>query len=125
VTPPRFDEQKLKLLNERVEVDVVTVRPDGTERRTIIWVVVDDGEVFARSYKGDRGHWFQAALDKPDEVALVGDGQTIPVRATLAIDEESVARCSRGLQRKYRRSRSLDAMLVPSVLGTTLRLDPR
>ena len=123
--PLRFDAETLGLLDPRREVRIVTTRPDGTQRRTIIWVVVDGGDVFVRSYKGDRGYWYQAALDRPDEVALIVDDRMIPVRAVPAIDEESIRRCSAGLQAKYRRSMSLLSMLEPQTLETTMRLDPR
>lgn len=104
---------------------IETTRPDGSTQRTIIWVVVDDGTVFARSWRGARGYWYQAALDRPSDVAVLVDGRRVEVTAVLADDDESVERCSRGLQTKYRRSRSLESMLVPAILGTTIRLDPR
>ena len=121
----RFDDETLRVLADRQEVDILTRRPDGTQRRTIIWVVVDRGDVFVRSYKGDRGHWFQAVMDAPDDVALSFDGREVPVRAEPATDDDSVARCSAGFQRKYARSASTPFMLEPKTLGTTLRLVPR
>ena len=120
-----FDAATLTLLDATREVDIETTRPDGSTRATTIWVVVDEGEVFARSWLGERGRWFQAAMDKPAEVALLLRDQRWPVTVLLATDDESVERCSRGLRAKYRRGGSLDSMLLPSVLGTTVRLDPR
>ena len=122
-----FDEETLRLLAERREVRITTTRPDGIERRTIIWVVVDGEDVFVRSVRGDRGHWFHAALDRPDGVALKvdGDREEIPVRPVPATDYESIARCSAALEAKYGRSRSLQSMLEPKTLGTTIRLVPR
>ena len=107
------------------EVRVETTRPDGTVRRRIIWVVVDGSEVFVRSWRGDRGYWYQAALDRPDEVALLVADRRIPVRAVPATDEESVGRCSAGLEAKYRDDPALPSMVQPSVLVHTLRLEPR
>ena len=79
-----------------------------------------------RSWKGDRGYWYQAALDRPDELALVVEGKRRNVRAVVANDEASIAGCSAGLAKKYRRSAaSLAGMLLPRVLPTTLRLEPR
>ena len=120
-----FDTAMLELLDATKEVRVETTRPDGSTQRTIIWVVVESGVVFARSWKGDRGKWFQAAMDRPAEVALLVDDRRWPARAVLTDDDDSVARCSRGLEAKYRRNGSLASMLVPNVLGTTIRLDPR
>ncbi len=120
-----FSSETLRELHGRREVCIVTTRPDGSERRTIIWVVVDEDEVFVRSHRGDRGHWFQAALDRPGEVALLIDDQRVPVTAVPATDEASIARCSAGLEAKYGHSMSLRSMLEPHTLGTTLRLQPR
>jgi hypothetical protein len=119
-----FDAATLKLLDDTREVRIETTLPDGSTRRTIIWVVVEGGEVFARSWRGHRGKWFQAAMDRPSDVALLVNRKRWPVRAVLTIDDDSVARCSRGLETKYRRNGSLASMLVPAVLGTTIRLDP-
>ena len=121
----QFDAATLARIDAAHEVEIESTRPDGTTRTTIIWVVVDDGEVFVRSWKGDRGYWYQAALDRPEELALIVDGERLPVRAVPANDEDGIARCSAGLSKKYRRSGSLAGMLLPRVLPTTLRLEPR
>jgi len=46
------------------------------------------------------------------------------VKAIPAADATSVKRTSDGYQKKYRKGSSLDSMLVPSVLPTTVRLEP-
>ena len=121
----RFDRQTLDLLDRRREVRIHTSRPDGRTRSTVIWVMVADDDVFIRSERGDRGYWYQSALDDPDSVALrVGD-RLIEVRPTLAIDDDAVARCSAAIERKYGRGASVNSMIRPEVLGTTLRLKPR
>jgi hypothetical protein len=122
----RFGAQDIELLEQRRELRIETVRPDGRTRRTVIWIVVDDGEVFVRSVRGDRGHWFQAAIDRPEDVALLVDKRRIPVVAVAAFDEDSIARCSAGFRRKYgERTQSARSMLLDQVLATTLRLEPR
>jgi len=122
----RFEDETLALLHREREVKIETTRPDDSRHRVIIWVVVDDGEAFVRSVRGDRGRWFQAALDRPDEVTIIAAGGRIPVRAVLAADEASVARCSQALMRKYgTRSQSARSMVRPEILGTTIRLEPR
>lgn len=121
-----FDRETLDLLNQRWEVDIETVRLDGRRSRTRIWIVVDGDRVYVRSVRGDRGHWYQSASERPDEATLhVGD-RVIPVRAMNAADQESITRCSEGFESKYRRSRaSLLSMLQPNTLETTMRLEPR
>ncbi len=107
-------------------MDIETVGLDGRRRRTRIWVIVVDDRVYVRSVRGDRGHWYQSASERPDEVALRAGDQAIPVRVVHVTDEESIARCSAGLEAKYRRSgASLLSMLRPNTLETTLLLAPR
>lgn len=123
---PSFDAETLALLDRTQEVRIDTPRPDGTRRTTFIWVVVDGADVFVRSFKGDRGYWWQAAVDAPDDVVLVfDDGRRVPVQAVSAVDDDSIARCSAGFEKKYRRDSSTPLMLLPFTLGTTLRLVPR
>src|SRR3954468_882690 len=95
-----FDGETLSLLDDAVEVAIETARLDGKRRRTIIWVVVDDEDVFVRSVSGERGYWFQAATEPDAAISLIVDGHRLPVSATLASDEESVERTSRQLERK-------------------------
>jgi hypothetical protein len=103
------------------EVLIETSGENGT-RRTIIWVVVEGGEVFVRSVLGEKGHWYQRALADP-EVSLIVNGEQLRFRAVPANDDDSVARASNGFVAKYRPGRSLDAMVRDEVLATTLRLD--
>lgn len=108
-----------------MEVDVETMRPDGMPRRTTIWLVVDRDEVFVRSVRGERGYWYQAARESPEQVSLHVGGRTIPVRVVSATDEDTVDRCSRALQQKYSADPATRTMVRPNVLGTTLRIEPR
>ena len=86
--------------------------------------MVDGDDVFVRSWKGDRGYWFQSATEPNAQVALIVDGKRIPVSVHDATDPDSVERCSRQLRLKYATSPSLAGMLRDEVLGTTLRLEP-
>ena len=107
-----------------MEVDIETMRLDRT-RRTTIWLVVDGDEVFARSWKGDRAYWYQSALEAPDEVTLHIGRRAIPVRVVSATDDSSLGRCSRALTHKYATDPAVQVMVRPSILGTTVRLEPR
>jgi hypothetical protein len=119
-----LDAETLRLIDQAYEVEIETTRPDGTPRRTIIWVMVDAGDVFVRSVRGDRGHWFQSALDGDRGVTLIVGDRRIAARAELAADAESVARCTSALERKYAGDPSLPLMLRPKTLATTARLLP-
>ena len=119
-----FDPATLALLDKSLEVEIETARLDGSTRRTVIWVVVDHGDVFVRSVRGDRGHWFQAAVGGDEPVHLKVGEQRIPVSVRPAADAESIRRCSRALERKYAGDPALPSMLRSMVLDTTLRLQP-
>ena len=119
-----FDAATRQRIDAAYEVRVETLRPDGSIRRTIIWIMVDGEDVFVRSVRGDRGHWFQAAADDDRPLALIVGKERIPVRAVLAADPDSVARTSAALERKYANDPALPSMLRPNTLATTLRLEP-
>ena len=119
-----FNAATLRWLQAEEEVQIETLKLDGSPRRTVIWVMVDGEDVFVRSWRGDRGYWFQSATEPDAQVALIIAGQRVPVTVHEATDERSVARCSRQLELKYAGNDSLPGMLRPSVLGTTLRLEP-
>jgi hypothetical protein len=119
-----FDPETRQQIDAAYEVRIETQRLDGTTRRTIIWVMVDGDDVFVRSVRGDRGHWFQAATDEERPLALIVGKERIPVRAVLAADPDSVARTTAALERKYANDPALPSMLRPTTLATTLRLEP-
>lgn len=121
----QFDGTTLSRLAASEEVTLETARPDGSLRRTIIWLVVDGGEVFVRSVRGERGHWYQAAIDRPTYVQLLVDDRRMAVVVSPADGESEVARCSSGLALKYAGDPSLPSMLTSRVLSSTLRLEPR
>jgi hypothetical protein len=117
-----FPKATLALLDRADEVDIETRSPKGTTHSVPIWIVVDGDEVFIRAYRGPTSRWYRELVARPG--ALVLKGQRIPVRAIAAADGDSVKRTSDGYRKKYRKGSSLDSMLVPSVLPTTVRLEP-
>ena len=121
----RFDRSVLDLLDAARTVRIETSAGPGREvHRTIIWVVVDEaGRVFVRSVRGRRGRWYRELVANPSG-ALEVDGQRIPFRAEAADDKERIEACSRGFRTKYRPGGSLDSMLQPEILDTTLELLP-
>jgi hypothetical protein len=113
---------RLEILGEVNRV-VIETRSGRRVIGTIIWVVVDDGEVFVRSVRGESGKWYQRVLADPEVTLRIGDDR-VHVRAVPADDPESVERASSALRHKYPPGGSLDSMHLPEVLGTTLRLEP-
>src|SRR5207253_475723 len=113
---------KIAVLDRANEVGIESGSSKGTMHSVPIWVVVEGGDVFIRTYRGPTSRWYRELLAGAG--TLVVSGKRIPVRAIAAADSASVQRASDAYRKKYRRGSSLDSMLVPSVLPTTLRLEP-
>ena len=119
----QFTDDVLERLRDTRQVRVETSSADGTVHKTIIWVVVDGGDAFVRSYRGPGARWFRE-LTREGHGALHVGRERIPVHAEIAADDQSVARCSRALEEKYRGDPATRAMVGPKVLETTVRLEP-
>lgn len=117
-----FPKDIVALLDRTGEVDIETHSPTGTVHVLPIWIVVDGDDVFVRAVRGPTSRWFRELVARPG--AVVAKGKRIPVRAVAAADSDSVKRASDGYRKKYRKGGSLDSMLVPATLPTTLRLEP-
>ena len=107
---------------EAREVEIET-NADGRTYRTVIWVITDGDDVFVRSVRGNAGKWYQRTVANPDVALLLGDRRADYV-AVPASDDESIGLVSARIREKYPPSRSVDAMVHPDVLHTTMRLDP-
>ncbi len=121
-----FDNETLQLLDGIEEVHIETRREqDAPEHRTIIWVMVVDGEVFVRSVRGPEGRWYQEISANLEGALHAGDHH-IPVRAVPATDGSTVEAVSEAIRGKYGRTSpgSTQAMLSPETLPTTLKLLP-
>jgi hypothetical protein len=119
-----FETETLGLLDETEEVRIETRRgEDSPEHRTIIWVVVVDGDVFVRSVRGPKGRWYREISSHPEGALHVEDTR-IPVRAASVTDESTVDAVSAAFRRKYQQSSpaSTEAMVRPETLPTTLKL---
>jgi hypothetical protein len=106
------------------EVEIETRRSSGQTTRTIIWVVVDGGQVYVRSVRAEAGKWYRRLRASPTGTLHVG-GRAAAVRAVPVDDPAEVERVSAALGRKYaRQASSLASMLRPETLPTTMRLEP-
>jgi hypothetical protein len=121
-----FDAETLRLLDETKEARIETRRDgDSPEHRTIIWVVVVEGEVFVRSVRGPRGRWYRE-ISSHQEGALHVQDDRIAMQAAPATDRPTVDAVSAAFRSKYQKSSpaSTEAMLRPETLPTTLKLSP-
>ena len=112
----RFDEEKV--------VDIETRSPKGTTHSVPIWIVVVDGVPYVRSVRGPQGRWYRELLARGEGAVVAGEIHT-PVKATRDSTTVAIEAVSAALRKKYSRSgQSLQSMLRPDVLDTTVRLDP-
>jgi hypothetical protein len=117
-----FDADTLRELREVQEVRIRTEKHPNSA--VVIWVVVDDDEVFVRSWRGAKGRWYRD-LAAGGPAILEFAGRRLAVQAIPAADQAAVARTSREFLRKYQRSSHAQEMVRPETLPTTLRLEPR
>ena len=119
-----LDRASLDLLDRTIEVDVRTPRRDGSISSRPIWVVVVDGVAYVRSYRGEHGAWYRRALADGRVELAVGE-TAVSVGVESVHDEELNGRISDAFRAKYGTlsPASTDAMVVPDVVATTLRLN--
>ena len=118
-----FNPDDLALIDRTKEVRIETSKVGGPAHRTIIWVVVDDGDVFVRSAYGPDARWYREATSNP-EVTLFVAGRAFKAHVTQLTDPDEIARMSAGLERKYAGDPAVRGMNRPELLPLTLRLDP-
>ena len=118
----KFDADTLRELRDVQEVRIRTEK--HPESAVVIWVVVADGEVFVRSWRGAKGRWYRD-LAAGGPATLEFAGRRLAVQAIPASDPGAIARASREFLRKYQRSSHAQEMVRSETLPTTLRLEPR
>lgn len=115
------------LVDRLARTEEIDVETQGGERelprRTTIWVVVVNGDVFIRSFRGPRGLWYQAMRAIPLGAVHV-ESERVPVRAEPVTDPETLGRVSDAYLEKYRESPYAFDMVRPETVPTTLRLVP-
>ena len=116
-----FDADMLHLLGETREVGIRTGKRPGTA--VVIWVVVADGAVFVRSFRGARGRWYRD-LAAGGPATLDVAGRRLAVQAVPMTDPATIERASRAFLEKYAPSPYAQEMVQADILSTTLRLDP-
>lgn len=113
----------VELLADTQEV-LIETRSGEDVTRTVIWVGVSDDTVYVRSVRGESGRWYQRAIANDDVTLIIGEFR-LELSAVSANDPASIEAASEGFRRKYSNSGWLTPMLLPEVLGTTLRLESR
>lgn len=117
--------EDLERIGGAAEIDLVTLRPDGSPREPVtLWVVRVGDALYVRSWLGAAGAWFRHVRARP-EARIVVEGREIPIRLVDpapgvddAVDAAYRAKYQ-GLGGKY-----VEDMLSPDARATTLELVP-
>jgi hypothetical protein len=117
---------KLDRLGKAEEAQIASVGPDGTLRKPVtIWAVRHSDDLYVRSVRGRRGHWFRGTQERHEgRIRAGGVQQDVTfVDAGHDINDEVDA----AYRTKYRRYSGsvLNSVLTPDARSTTMKLVPR
>jgi len=122
----QWTSDQLDKIGKAEEVQIASVRSDGTLRKPVtVWAVRHGDDVYARSVGGRSGHWFRGTQDRHEGRIRVGGLQqdVTFVDADHDIDDE-VDGAYRAKYRRYTGS-ILNSALTPNARSATLKLVPR
>ena len=78
-TTPAWTGNELSRLGDAEEIEVSTLRPDGTLRPFVpIWVVAVSGALYVRFYRGAAGAWYRHATSHPARAIHIPGHQADP-----------------------------------------------
>jgi hypothetical protein len=119
----RSDE--LMRIAEADELEIASVRPDGTVRRPVtIGVVCAGDDLYVRSVNGRSATWFRGAQDR-HEARIRADGVTKDVELVEVADNtDAIDAAYRTKYRRYAAS-IIDSIVSPKAGAATLKLVPR
>jgi hypothetical protein len=116
---------ELSKIGAAEELEIATVRSDGTLRRPVtIWVVRVGDDFYVRSVNGRSGSWFRGAQDR-HEAHIQADGVEKDV---LLVETDDVNdQIDAAYRPKYRRYAAsiVNTTLTAQARAATLKLTPR
>ena len=122
----QWTSDELTRIGAAEELEIATLRPDGTRRKPVtIWVVRVGDALYVRSYRGRGSAWFRAALARPE--GRIWAGAVEKDVAWVEVDDpDTQAHIDAAYGAKYRRYGAgyIETMVSPAVRAATLRLIP-
>jgi hypothetical protein len=108
------------------ELQIAGRRADGTLRRlVIIWAVVVDDVLYARSVRGPQGAWYRGVEQRHEGRIESGGVERDVVFADVPADDAVQDRIDAAYRAKYPGSPSaVDSIISGIARGTTLRIAP-
>jgi len=122
----RWASDQLDKVGRAEEVQIASVGRDGTLGKPVtVWVVRHGDDLYVRSVRGKKAHWFRGTQERHEGRVRAGGVQqdVVFVDADHDIDDEVDA----DYRSKYRRYAGsiLNSVLTPEARATTMRLAPR
>jgi hypothetical protein len=122
MTEQGWTTDELDRIGDADELRIAPRHKDGTLRRAVpIWVVRVGDELYVRSWRGDGGRWYRAALASGEGHVSAG-GVSKDVALLAAGDEVNDAVDAAFRQKYGRYTGYVEPMVAPQARATTLRL---
>lgn len=117
---------QLEKLGRAEEVQISSIGRDGKLGKPVtIWAVRNADDLYVRSVRGRRGHWFRGTQEKHQGRIRAGDVQQDVTFVDADHDiPEDVDAAYRVKYRRYAGS-ILNSVLTPEARSTTIKLVPR
>ena len=116
---------ELSKIEAAEELDLASVRRDGTLRNPVtIWVVRRGDDLYIRSVNGRTGAWFRGAQDRHEARIHADDVE----KDVLLVETDDVNdEIDAAYRAKYRRyaAKIVDTVVTPEARAATLKLVPR
>src|SRR5436853_2177584 len=120
-----WPKEELQRISDTDDLHVSPFRDDGKTygTPTWIWSVVVDGALYVRSYNGQSGRWYQAALkQKAGRISAAGMTKEVSFEPVSGSINDSIDDAYRS---KYASSRYLKPMISAGARNATVRVMPR
>jgi hypothetical protein len=117
---------QLDKLARAEEVQIASVRLDGTLRKPVtVWIVRHGEDLYIRSVGGRNGHWFRGAQQRHEGRVRAGGAQQDVTLVDAGSDsDDEVDAAYRAKYGRYA-GRILNSVLTPEARAATIKLVPR
>jgi len=118
---------ELTRIGNAEEVEIASLRDDGTPRNPVtVWVVRVGDDLYVRSWRGRAGSWFRHIQQRPEaHIAAGGVARDVTLLDTSA-DEALNNKVDAAYQSKYGKygAAYVPPMIAPQARATTRKLVP-